>query len=332
MRKVPKRPQNVAGSMTVHPAGHDARLFNDHLFSRLRALAGVPADFVDAGWSLQDLEPGGAKGGCPMAFVGSEYVVKELCLDDHESLLEISKSYFEHVCDGDTLLATIYLHFEDLASGRYFLVMRNITGSGPFLAKYDLKGCNDDKTLELLGTKVTPANPLMSEFGCWFNSSPSATPGVDIMVTEGQRAEVLHRMHRDAKWLTSNQLMDYSLIVAAKAIDPGLPPEGCFGQAPLIRRCVDGSEVAVHVGIIDFLQKWNLKKRIARRIKFFELNKATVPPARYAQRFCAYFEDRIAPYAQTHARSPPTSKGALVNLVRVIAMRRIRSSHAFLTV
>jgi len=284
MHKAPESTKDVEVSKTIYPGGQEARLFNDDdVFSPLRALAGVPTAFVNEGWSLHDLESGGAKGGCLMAFVRSEYIVKELCADDHDSLLEISHSYFEHIHDGDTLLCTILLHFEHLASGRYFFVMRNVTGSGPFLAKYDLKGCDDDKTLEVSGRKITPADTL----------KPNAGPrSWNFMLTEGQREEVLNRMRRDAEWLTSHQLMDYSLIVAVKTYQ-GVSSDRCFGQLPLIRRCADGSEVAVCIGIIDFLQKWNLKKRIARRIKFLEMDKATIPPSRYAQRFCEYFERRF---------------------------------------
>jgi len=60
--------------------------------------------------------------------------------------------------------------------------------------------------------------------------------------------------------------------------------------------------VVVVAGIIDFLQRWTLYKKAARAIKCCEKNKATVPPAAYAHRFCEHFEERfVSPQkAQAH--------------------------------
>merc|ERR1719265_2112597 len=248
---------------------------------------------------------GGAKGGCLMAFLGSEYIVKELSSDDHESLLRITQSYFEHVRGDDTTICAILMHFQDKATGRKFFAMRNAIGSGPFLAMYDLKGCNDDKTLELFGSKIRAASMMLSHAGRWcgvygseycydaFSAGKWAAARVNLVVTETQRKDVLRRIRRDTDWLKSHQLMDYSMIVGVKTGPPGFAGENGMGQLSLARGCEDGSEVAVCVGIIDFLQQWNWKKMAARAIKCLEYNKATIPPAAYAQRFCDHFEDRF---------------------------------------
>jgi len=266
----------------IRPAGRDAKLFNDKLFKQLRRIASVPDDFVNTGWNLESLESGGGKGGCRMAFLGSEYIVKELSSSDHHTLLSIAASYVEHVRDGDTLLGAILLHFKDTSTGRKFYVMRNVLGSGPFLAKYDLKGCNDDKTLELFGEKVgTP--------GKW------AAARVELVVTEQQHHAVMGKMQRDTQWLASNHLMDYSLIVGVKTGSTGFVEAsiGQLGRFPLVWGCSDGSEVAVCIGIIDFLQCWSLKKMVARLIKCLECNKATIPPTAYARRFCNHFGEHF---------------------------------------
>lgn len=293
---------------TIQPAGRHVSLCSDEYFSELRRIAGVPDDFANEGWSFETLGSSGAKGGCLMAFIGSEFVVKELSSDDHQSLLSIAQSYFEHVRTGDSLLSAILLHFEDSATGRRFFVMRNVVGNGPFLAKYDLKGCNDDRTLELFGHKLCPSRvllwsaahwcgPLSGGGGDWalYSSGKWAAARADLVVTEKQREEVIRRMRRDTAWLTGHQLMDYSLMVGVKTGKPGFAPEGRLGQVSLPRACSDGSEVAVCIGIIDFLQRWNMKKIAARAIKFLECNKATVPPGTYARRFCNHFEERFVP-------------------------------------
>jgi hypothetical protein len=291
----------------ICPAGRNVTLFNDDIFSQLRKIGGVPEDFVNEGWSFESLISGDAKSGCLMAFLGSEFVVKELSYDDHHSLLRITRSYFDHVRNGDTLLSAIFLHFEDVLTGRRFYAMRNVVGSGPFLAMYDLKGCNDDKTLEIFGSKIKSVSMLMSNAGRWcgyfgsqywyayrdFTAGKWAASKADLVVTEDQRQDVMRRIRRDTEWLVSHHLMDYSLLVGVKTGPSNFASETRLGQVPLVRGCADGTEVAVCVGIIDFLQNWNLKKIAARAIKCMECNKATIPPKAYATRFCEYFEDRF---------------------------------------
>jgi hypothetical protein len=292
----------------IRPSGRDVVVFNDDSFGQLRQAAGVPDDFTNEGWSLEELHSGGGKGGCLMYFLGSNFIIKELNSEDHYALDTLAGKYFEHVSSGDSLLAAIYLHFEDLSTSRRFYVMRNVLGDGPFLAKYDLKGCNDDKTVELFGSKIQAARWAISGAGRWcgyagpqdmcsYSAGKSAAAKADLVVTEGQREVVLGMIQRDTKWLSSMRLMDYSLIVGVKSGSEELATTrdcaSSFGSHRFARGCSDGSQVAVCVGIIDFLQRWTLKKSCARVIKCMECNKATIPPAAYAARFSAHFEDRF---------------------------------------
>mmetsp|Transcript_90810 Transcript_90810/g.143480 ORF Transcript_90810/g.143480 Transcript_90810/m.143480 type:complete len:361 (-) Transcript_90810:100-1182(-) len=298
----------------MKPAGRDVIAFNDDLFSQLRKKSGINDDFVNSGWSFDSLESSGAKGGCLLAFVGSEFVVKELSTSDHHSLLAISSSYFEHVSSGETLLSGILLHFEDTATSRKFVVMRNVVGSGPFLAMYDLKGCNDDKTLQLFGSKIQAASSFISNVGwiCgypgsqdWYAYSAGkyAAARAELVVTESQREEVVRKIRRDTSWLARHALMDYSLMVGVKILPAGSTPAASFGQTPLARRCSDGSMLVLSIGIIDFLQQWNMKKICARAIKCLECNKATIPPAAYARRFNDHFEDRFVSVKEAEDRT-----------------------------
>merc|ERR1719253_1952394 len=143
----PKIPQVDLGissdgmPISIRPAGREVELFNDKIFCELRAYAQVPDNCVNEGWDFVELQNGGGKGGTLMAKVGASFIVKELSKGDHKALLAIAGSYGQHVRMGDTLLCPIYMHFRDIASGRYFFVMRNGVGQGPFTALWDLKGC-----------------------------------------------------------------------------------------------------------------------------------------------------------------------------------------------
>merc|ERR1719313_2334744 len=79
--------------------------------------------------------------------------------------------------------------------------------------------------------------------------------------------------------------MDYSLLVAIRTEAPS------NGTTHHLRVYLDnGAEAYLCLSIIDFLQKWTCGKRVARCIKVFECNKATVPPRIYAKRFQRHFE------------------------------------------
>ena len=108
----------------------------------------------------------------------------------------------------------------------------------------------------------------------------------------------MRMMDRDCSFLSRYNLMDYSLIVGlkvlsvheakAKAFNPG---QLTLGGAPQDQPSVSiygGQVVCLHVGIIDFLQDWNFGKKAARKVKFLEFNKATVPPVQYGPRFAKY--------------------------------------------
>uniref|UniRef100_A0A7S1WCS2 PIPK domain-containing protein n=1 Tax=Alexandrium catenella TaxID=2925 RepID=A0A7S1WCS2_ALECA len=84
-------------------------------------------------------------------------------------------------------------------------------------------------------------------------------------------------------------------MVGLKTGKPGFCGRARLGQLHMPRPCADGTEVALCIGTIDFLQRWNLKKVAARAVKIFECNKATIPPDAYARRFCMHFEERFLP-------------------------------------
>lgn len=296
----------------IRPGGREAELFNERLFCELRAYAQVPDDFVNGGWDLGKLEAGGGKGGTLMARVSSAYIVKELSKGDHDTLLAIAGSYAKHVRAGETLLCPVYLHFRDVATGRLFFAMRNTVGKGPFAALYDLKGCADDKTIELAGEPIKAVHKRIWNLGMWCSRSSWSEErcryfegklgarSVEIVMTPEQRTKFLQCLKRDTDWLASHQLMDYSLLVGIKegpdgsaSASGGGTGASALGHRPLLRKGPGGSEIALHVSIIDFLQKWTNGKKVARVLKCMETNKATVPPAFYASRMLKHFEGRV---------------------------------------
>ncbi|CAJ1399430.1 unnamed protein product [Effrenium voratum] len=227
----------------IRPAGRDVELFNEPTFRALRALALVPDDFANSGWDFSGFRHGGGKGGSMMAFVEDKFIIKErhfacwfsevnlvqeLSAGDHKSLLHIAPLYGEHVISGDTLLSPIFLHFRDIATGKFFFAMRNSIGQGPFKACYDLKGCADDKLLEKEGAILSRA--ACGSFSPW---------------EQRYTLDATLRMRRDTAFLVGHNLMDYSFLVAIKDCD-ATNEDWVLKPYQL--------DLSVYVSIIDFLQ------------------------------------------------------------------------------
>jgi hypothetical protein len=310
---------------SIRPGGCVVELFNDHIFRELRAFAQVPDDFVNTGWSLSDLSDGGGKGGTLMARIGFSYIVKEMSKGDHLNLLEITSSYANHVREGETLLSPIYLHFVDIATGRFFFVMRNGIGEGPFTVLYDLKGCADDKLIQRNGESIRAVHKRLWKVSMWcgkvawsderrrYHQGKMEARDVNITMTTEQKGKFTTCLRRDTEWLAEHHLMDYSLLLALKE-GPSVSPSGGSGpsalaQRPMVRKGPDGTDIALYVSIIDFLQRWTMGKKVANKIKALECNKATVPPSFYAARFRRHFEDRIVtvPSAEGPALMAPAA-------------------------
>jgi len=295
------------GASVIRPAGRSVNTFNDQIFCELRAYAQVPDDFVNSGWNFDaDFAGGGGKGGTLMAKVGAAYIVKELSHGDHNCLLRITSSYAQHIRAGDTLLCPIYLHFQDIVSNRFFFVMRNSIGTGPFKALYDLKGCADDKLLAKEGEAIPAVHKRIWNVGMWcgtngwtqarhrYYAGKLEARSAQIALTKEQRQSFLQALQRDTAWLASHNIMDYSLLVAIKekpketgTASGGLGPSN-IGVRPFARKGPQGEEILVFISIIDFLQLWTTGKKIARVIKVLEQNKASVPPKFYAERFAKH--------------------------------------------
>lgn len=290
-----------AGSQNIRPAGCECELYHDELFAMMRRDAGVPDEFVNEGWSYEQLEAGGGKGGTLMVHLQGKYIVKEMSEGDHRTLYDITEDYVDHVRNGDSRLCQIFLHYRDVRTGRKFFAMRNEVGRPPYKALYDLKGCADDKTIVKEGQSVKAIHKRIWNLSMWcgkcrwnqermaYWQGKKAASALELKLPEKQRTQLIRQLEYDCNWLARQQLMDYSLLVATRTDQPD------FGKDRTLRTSGDnGQELVLCIGIIDFLQKWTCGKRVARCLKFAECNKATVPPGIYAQRFLRHFEERIS--------------------------------------
>lgn len=299
----------------IKVAKREIKVWHDDHFRQFRQKDGVSDSFLEDAFDFSDFKPGGGKGGDLMAFTrDNKYICKELNKGDHASLLLVTDSYLDHVMAAEgSLLTTFYMHYLDIGTGRKFVVMKNLLPyHGPYVGRWDLKGCADDKALELDGKKVPSIHKRIFHPHMWcgkcawsdarkiYYQGKKDAYKMKVSVTAGQHEIITKRIRRDTEWLAANQLMDYSLIVGLRKVtakdiaqDEDLKasveakPEEL--RQPLIRK--DGDDaLALYIGIIDFLQLWTCGKKVAMRVKSLECNKATIPPRAYSLRFQKHFD------------------------------------------
>jgi len=70
-----------------------------------------------------------------------------------------------------------------------------------------------------------------------------------LNVTEEKCYEILNALEADSKFLASHNIMDYSLLLVVETAPGG------FGYQEY------------HIGIIDYLQKWTLSKKLEKAWK-----------------------------------------------------------------
>mmetsp|Transcript_67388 Transcript_67388/g.171026 ORF Transcript_67388/g.171026 Transcript_67388/m.171026 type:complete len:386 (-) Transcript_67388:113-1270(-) len=303
---------------SIFVAGSPVEAFQDDLWRKVRVRDGVPSNFLEHPSVVGEFKPGGGKGGDLMAFTTcGRYIIKEI-KGDHQSLLTVAHSYCERILQGNTLLCKVYLHYRDPSSDKTYMVMGNILShKGPWVGLYDLKGCADDKTLISNGRKIKVVNKRIWNVHLWcgqcawtddrvvYYQGKVAARGLSVTLTDEQRASVIERLKLDTAWLSGNNLMDYSLLVAMCRVrieDLDQDAAACWARRappselrfPLIHRQGKKDVMLVYIGIIDFLQQWTGAKQIAMCLKFAERNKATIPPAPYAQRFLDHFSGKMS--------------------------------------
>merc|ERR1712046_127560 len=143
-------------------------------------------------------------------------------------------------------MCPIYLHFEmsvvskaSSSDGKQvkkkktkpFIAMRNLMpDKGPWIARYDLKGCADDKTLEKHGKRIHAVHKRVWYAHMWcscnwthqrwvyYEGKVEARNFHMVNMPKEVRDEIVESIGRDCDWLKERGLMDYSLLLGIRKI------------------------------------------------------------------------------------------------------------------
>lgn len=297
--------------------GHGLVSMKDYfpfLFCRMRTHQGVSSSEYEKSWSytferMPKAEVGAGRSNS--LFLKSQderFILKTLPHHEVVTLRDILPAYFAHLERNpeSRLLRFVGLHrFRRANQYLYVVVMSNIFYSPVNLhidEKYDLKGRkikpSSERKIKLMRAGVLPKNTIIKDNQLERVFFP-------------QDCEMLRKtLISDADFLNSQNCIDYSLLVGVHVRGSNSSSEeedykqhqqqqqqfgGRRGSVSLLKEGIP-SEIrkeTYFIGIIDFLSRFETKKKIANCCKRFLWESATlstVPPLYYRDRWVKYLD------------------------------------------
>ena len=206
------------------------------------------------------------------------FLVKTISKEEKAALLKMLNDYFKRINNSDSRLSRIIGLFRLNPLKQDFIVMENLISDISDALIFDIKGCtyhrlvsgNFDFTEPPYGTVLKDLN---------FKES-----GLRLYLQPAHKDSLISGILEDFAVLAKHEIIDYSVLVAF--------------YKPRIVSCtrydIQGIERNYSIGIIDFLQKYNIKKRSEKCFKkIFHRNKeiSCEDPRIYQSRIAAAMND-----------------------------------------
>lgn len=226
-----------------------------------------------------------------------KFIVKTVSRGEKEFLLRILPAYMSHVLNHPETLINKLVGFHSVIlfhTTITFIVMLNVfTTTRELHNTYDLKGSTVDRNRKPGVKGVFKDNDLKFK----------------VHLQDGVRKQFLDQVEIDTKFMESQNIMDYSLLLGIHntrhiIMGPGTSEELKLRKgAPFFAAKDGGMEAKIiegpglfFMGIIDILQEYNTQKKVERFLKTKFLFKdsnglSAMAPMPYRQRFCAFMKE-----------------------------------------
>eukprot|EP01080_Neovahlkampfia_damariscottae_P006499 gene6499-10507_t len=280
--------------------------FGNDSFSSLRESAGVTEEEFIKSICEQNMKviitPG--KSGALLFFTADrKFVLKTVSVTERKFLEKILKNYEHHVKSrpSTTIVRLLALYKITINKASIqLIVMENVFPIKPKIV-FDLKGSSIGRSAtieEKASGGILKDNDLLSS-------------DLRIKIAENFKKEFLENLTEDCKFLANNEIMDYSMLLG---IDE--EPENEFEQTVKNRfthlKSVEGNQ-HYYLGIIDILQKWNLKKKAEVQYKQTLLQNdksklSAMPPKDYANRFLNFLNESAIFGNENSTRNSPVQE------------------------
>lgn len=206
-----------------------------------------------------------------------EYIAKTIKKEEYDTLMSILGEYYVYIIyNKETLLPKFY----DLVKigDRYFVVMNNIFGERKNVSPiYDIKGCN--RTSDPIDT-ILKENNITNK----------------IILDKEKSVKIFNQIKKDLEFLNKKNLIDYSLVIgySFRYTDVVIDTDfSCYDYR-------DKKEIIYYIGIVDILQKYNVIKKVERRLKtilslitFDKKPNSTISPTEYMDRLLNFIENKV---------------------------------------
>jgi 1-phosphatidylinositol-4-phosphate 5-kinase len=170
--------------------------------------------------------------------------------------------------------------------------MRNIIGvpKNFILRRYDVKGSSKDRQVLKEGLSEREMRKLTKTKILKDLDLVRLEPTLALIPSDQE--ELLRILVSDSEFFKDHGLMDYSLLIAV-VLHPPLERDILESGTNHVFPKQDQEDTYYHVGIIDYLQTYDAKKRFERTFKQFSAMNSMVdisasPPDHYATRFQSF--------------------------------------------
>jgi hypothetical protein len=262
--------------------------FGNDSFGKLRKAAGIDDEkFIKSVCesNMKVIITPGKSGALLFFTADKKFVLKTVSLTERKFLEKILKNYENHVVSRPSTTISRLLALYKIQINKasvQLVVMENVFPVKPQKV-FDLKGSE-------IGRSATPEE---KESGGILKDNDILASNIRIKISPEFKKQFLENLKEDCEFLANNEIMDYSMLLGVlpyeeKIEEPLISTKSKFTH--LIS--LDGKQ-EYHLGIIDILQKWNIKKKAEVQYKVNVLQHdrtkiSPMPPKEYSNRFLGF--------------------------------------------
>lgn len=215
-------------------------------------------------------------------------MLKTISSEEFNVLNTILPDYTERICSSEgSFLGKIFAMFKikiNKAKSVKLMLMENLASRLGDPIVFDMKGSSTDRKTLLSSFKDIDEMPR----GVVYKDTDFLDNIQSFSVYSEELLTIREKLAKDTKMLEKNYIMDYSLLVLVEKVKS------------LKETLIEKAFVATHenyvvfIGLIDFLQIYNLKKKLESKYKSFRSSSniaaSAISPVPYRERFMLMVE------------------------------------------
>jgi len=283
------------------PVKFSIKEYSGEWFEELRRIEGIQNVDLAGSFEIEknskDLEkrsknPGGRGNAFFYFTADKKYILKTIKSEELKLLKSLLPSYLKRVCYEKSLISRILGVFTiriNKSCPFHVVLMENILSECQTPLTFDLKGSTVDRQScnKMFDSMIgMPRTMVYKDIDFRLN-----VRGLDINSLE----ETLEILAGDTLILQEQGIMDYSLLVGVEFYASAVPQS----NSNKYRFLSSGNyKIACYIGLIDYLQAYNSKKRLEHTFKRFKKGHnseeiSSVPPVPYRDRFLNFVAEAL---------------------------------------